>query len=404
MQVKDNQLYLGGIRAADLAREYGTPLYVYEEDTIRARYAELVESIPYPKLRIHYACKANANVEILRLLRECGANAETVSQGEILLALQAGFEPSQILYTCSNITVEELRFVLQSGVTMNLDSLSQLRRCGELRPGSSISIRVNQGIGAGHHVHVITGGPESKFGIDVSQLEEAKSIAERYHLTIIGIHQHIGSNVLDEAILIEAMKALLATAAGLPHLEFVDFGGGLGIPYRPDDRRLNLRAFGQKASALFAAFCRGYGKELTMVLEPGRYLVAEAGTLLATVTDVKRSLHRTFVGIDSGFNHLIRPAMYGAYHPIVNASRVQGQEEVVTVAGNLCEAGDVFARDRTLTRCEEGDILAILNAGAYGFAMSSNYNARPKPAEILVSAGRARLIRARERLEWSSPY
>lgn len=399
MEVKDNQLYLGGIRATDLAQEYGTPLYVYEEDTIRTRYAELVESIPYEKLRIHYACKANANVEILRLLRTLGANVETVSKGEILLAFKAGFAPSQILYTCSNITAEELQFVLQSGIMINLDSLTQLRRCGEFMPGSSVSIRTNQGIGAGHHAHVITGGPESKFGIDVAQLEEAKTIAERYHLTIMGVHQHIGSNILDEAILIEAMRALLVTAAKLPHLEFVDFGGGLGIPYRPDDRRLNIRLFGERASALFADFCHRYGKELTMVLEPGRYLVAEAGTLLATVTDVKRPPHRTFVGIDSGFNHLIRPAMYGAYHPIVNASRVQGKEEVVTVAGNLCETGDMFAKDRKLTVCEEGDVLAILNAGAYGFAMSSNYNARPRPAEVLVSRGHARIIRERERIE-----
>ncbi|MBC7261197.1 MAG: alanine racemase, partial [Chloroflexi bacterium] len=235
MQVKDNQLYLGGIRAADLAREYGTPLYVYEEDTIRARYTELVASIPYGKLKIYYACKANANVEILRLLRALGANVETVSKGEILLALKAGFDPSQILYTCSNITVEELRYVLQSGVTINIDSLTQLTRCGESMPGSSVSLRVNQGIGAGHHAHVITGGPESKFGIDVAQLEKAKAIAAQYHLTIIGVHQHIGSNILDEAILLEAMRALLATAARLPHLEFVDFGGGLGIPYRPND-------------------------------------------------------------------------------------------------------------------------------------------------------------------------
>lgn len=396
MLVKDNQLYLGGIRAVDLAREYGTPLYVYEEDTILTRYTELVESIPYKKLRIHYACKANANVEILKLLRKLGANVETVSKGEILLAFKAGFEPSQILYTCSNITVEELQFALQSGITINLDSLTQLRRWGQLRPGSSVSIRINQGIGAGHHAHVITGGPESKFGIDVSQLEEAKSIAKQYQLTIIGVHQHIGSNVLDEAILIEAMQALLVTATRLPHLELVDFGGGLGIPYRPNERRLDIREFGRMASALFADFCRSYGKELTMILEPGRYLIAEAGTLLAMVTDRKRTPYRTFVGINSGFHHLIRPAMYGAYHPIMNASRVQGQEEVVTVAGNLCEAGDVFAKDRKLTVCEEGDILAILNAGAYGFSMSSNYNARPKPAEVLVSGGQARVIRERE--------
>jgi diaminopimelate decarboxylase len=397
MQVKDNKLRLGEVEAESLAREYGTPLYVYEEEVIRSRFADLVEAIPYRALRIHYACKANANIEILKLLRSLGANAETVSRGEILLAFHAGFSPHQILHTCSNISADELRFVIDSGVVINLDSLGQLRHYGEWNPGTSVSIRINGGIGAGHHPHVITGGPDSKFGIDVSQLDEARALAEEYHLRIVGIHQHIGSNVLDAALLVAAMKAVLGSAATFTGLEFVDFGGGLGVPYRPDEKPLDVRQFGARAAELFDLFCRGYGKELGMVLEPGRYLVAEAGTLLATVTDVKRTPFRTFVGVDTGFNHLVRPAMYGSYHPILNASRADGQEEVVCVAGNLCESGDLLARDRAISECREGDTIAILNAGAYGFSMSSNYNARPRPAEVMVWDGRARLIRPREK-------
>ena len=396
MQIKGNRLFVDGMEACRLAQEFGAPLYVYEEGLVRQRYSDLVRAIPCDGLRIHYACKANTNVEILKVLRDAGANVETVSKGEVLLAFKAGFRPNQIIHTCSNIGAEELRFLIESGITVNLDSLNQIRWWGESNPGSGISMRVNQGIGAGHHAHVITGGPDSKFGIDVLQLEQAGALARRFGLTIRGIHQHIGSNVLDADVLLIAMQALLQTAAGLPDLDFVDIGGGLGVPYRPEDRPLNLRKLGQGISRAFGSVCRDHGKALTLILEPGRYLVAAAGTLLCTVTDVKRTPFKTFVGVDTGFNHLLRPAMYGAYHRIVNASRVRGKQERVTVAGNLCESGDVLARGRPLTSCTEGDVLAILNAGAYGYSMSSHYNSRARPAEVMVSAGQARLIRARE--------
>ncbi len=396
MEVRNNKLCLGGVEAEGLAREYGTPLYVYDEAIIRSRFTTLAAAIPYPRLRLHYACKANGNVEILKLIRELGANAETVSRGEILLAFGAGFAPQQILHTCSNVHPDELRFVVGSGVMVNLDSLGQMRRFGQWNPGASVSVRINGGIGAGHHPHVITGGPDSKFGIDISQLEQVRSLAKEYGLRIAGIHQHIGSNVLDAALLVEAMKPALDSAATFSGLEFVDLGGGLGVPYRPDEKPLDVRQFGTLAARLFEAFGREYGKPLDMVLEPGRYLVAEAGTLLATVTDVKKTPFHEFVGVDTGFNHLIRPAMYGSYHAIVNASCVDGEQEVVWVAGNLCESGDLLARDRALTGCREGDTLAILNAGAYGFSMSSNYNARPRPAEVMVCGGTARVIRPRE--------
>ena len=402
MPVKDNKLLLGGIAAESLARDYGTPLYVYEEDVIKQRYADLSGNIGYRPLEIHYACKANSNVHIMALLRALGADAETVSPGEVSLALRAGFEPRQIIHTCSNMSDRELRFLIEHNILVNLDSLSQVRRYGQfsaaLRPGggAAVSLRINTDLGAGHHPHVITGGPASKFGIHASQLDQAREIAAKHGLRFVGVHQHIGSNVLEAAVLIEAMHALLREAPRFPELEFVDFGGGLGVPYRPEEKPLDMAWLGPQISGLFTDFCQAYGRRLRLILEPGRYLVAEAGTLLASVTECKSTPFATFVGLDTGFNHLVRPAMYGAYHPVVNASRVKGPEETVSIAGNLCESGDVFARERRMTRCREGEVLAILNSGAYGYVMSSNYNARPRPAEVLVHAGQARLIRDRE--------
>lgn len=396
MQVKDNTLQLGGVSAESLARNYGTPLYVYEQDVIEQRYADLNEGIPYRPLQIHYACKANANVYLLALLRARGANIETVSPGEICLAFEAGFAARQVIHTCSNMSEQELRFLVEQQVLVNLDSLSQIQRYGQFRPDAAVSLRINTDLGAGHHPHVITGGPGSKFGIHTSQLEQAKQTAARYGLRIVGIHQHIGSNILEESVWIKAMRALLSVAWSFAELEFVDFGGGLGVPYRPEDRRLDMVSLGHEVSCVFAEFCRAYGRSLKLILEPGRYLMAEAGTLLASVTEIKRTPSHTFVGLDTGFNHLIRPAMYGAYHAVINASQVEGPEEIVSIAGNLCESGDLFARERELTQCREGDVLAILNSGAYGYVMSSNYNARPRPAEVLVGAGLPRLIRPRE--------
>jgi diaminopimelate decarboxylase len=395
-QPGDEPVLLARIPATELADRFGTPLYVYDASVIQRRYAELLESIHYRPLRIHYACKANSNLELLKLVQSLGAGAETVSPGEVDLALRAGFGTAEIIHTCSNMSRQELAYLIELGITVNLDSLTQIRHWGEMAPGTNISIRVNQDIGAGHHAHVVTGGPNSKFGIHVRDLDDALSLAKHYGLRVSGMHQHIGSNILDVATLLKACQALLETAAILPELDFVDLGGGLGIPYRPDELPLDIIALGQGLSQAFDDFCQPHGRPLTLVLEPGRYLVGDAGVLLTSVTDVKRTSGQTFVGVDSGFNHLLRPAMYGAYHPICNASRPQGKREVVTVVGNICESGDVFAHQRALPECREGDLLAILKAGAYGFSMCSEYNCRPRPAEVLVSEGPVRLIRERK--------
>jgi diaminopimelate decarboxylase len=391
--IKNNKLFIGGISAEDLVAEYGSPLYVYDADIIRRQYRALVNYITYPKLKIHYACKANTNVALLKILREEGSNIECVSKGEILAALEAGFTSVEIIYTCSYITKEELQFVIDKNIMINLDSLTQVKRYGELNPGGKISLRLNQGIGAAHHEHNITGGPDSKFGIDISEIDEAKKIAQNYDLKIIGIHQHIGSGILENIMFMKAINKLLETAKQFKDLEFLDFGGGFGIPYNPGDVSLDMSTLGKLITETVEKFVKEYGREIEIKFEPGRFLVGEAGVLLGTVTEIKKSPSHTFVGIDAGFNQLIRPMMYGSYHEIVNASNVKGKEEAVWVVGNICESGDIFGRDRKLTQANEGDIFAILGAGAYGYAMSFPYNARPQPVEILVEGTQSRVIR-----------
>ena len=399
MVVKNNKVWLGRYGAESLVKKYGTPLYVYEADTIKSRYSNLVENIKYSSLKVHYAVKANSNLYLLKLIKKLGAGAETVSLGEVLVSLKAGFKPNQIIYTCSNITKDELKSLIEKGIRVNLDSLSQIKLWGEIRPGSSISLRLNQGIGAGNHNHVITGGPESKFGVDIRQINEVQALARKYKLSINGIQQHIGSGILGEETLLKAMRALLKTAYRFPDLEFIDFGGGFGIPYRPNEKSLDLKHLGPLIVKTLRGFSKDYGRNLTIIFEPGRYLVAEAGTLLVQVTEIKKNPTKTFVGTDSGFNHLIRPAMYGSYHEVVNASRIKGKKVKVSVVGNICESADFFAKDRLLTIPRQGEILAILNAGAYGFSMSSNYDLRPRPAEVLIEGSRTKLIRRREELE-----
>ncbi len=309
MEVKNNWLYLSRNKIKSLAKKYGTPLYVYDVKIIKEHYRELVSNFKYPGIRIHYAVKANTNLQILKLFRELNAGVETVSLGEVLVSEKAGFNPNQIMYTCSNVTQDELKALIRRGIRVNLDSLNQIKAWGEMKPGSSISLRLNQGIGAGDHKHVITGGPESKFGIDISQINRAKTLAKKYGLSIRGIQQHIGSGILDEKIFTDAMEVLLKTARQFPDLEFIDFGGGIGVAYRPTDTPLNLKRLGVSIAKTLKEFEKDYGRRLTFIFEPGRYLVNEAGTLLVTVTDIKRNPSKTFVGVDSGFNHLIRPAM-----------------------------------------------------------------------------------------------
>ena len=379
-----------------IANRYGTPAYVYEEKIFRDRIRRLIASIAYPNTSILYAAKANTNPVIAGIAREEGLGVDVVSCEEIALMLtpKVGFQPRQILYTASNITDEEMIFAAKKGVLLNIDSLSRLSKFGNSYPGERVCVRINPNVGAGHHDHCITGGPESKFGIWYSETDEIKRIAKRFNLCIIGIHQHIGSGILDVEKFLLAMDVLLAVAPEFSNLEFIDFGGGLGVPYKPEDKSLDVERLGREMSNRFRKFCDTYGKKLLLVIEPGRWFVAECGHLLGRVNTIKRNPDgRIFVGLDTGMGHLIRPAMYGSYHPIVNISNPYGEaKENYDIGGPYCESGDIFARERKIPLIKEGDLLSIEIAGAYGYSMSSNYNLRRRPIEVLVTPNNEILI------------
>lgn len=397
--IRNNTLYIGHVKASTIADEYGTPLYVYNSDRIRKNYNSLIKNIRYWKTEIYYACKANYNLTILKILKDLGSGIDAVSPGEVYLVLKAGFSSTKILFTGNNVTDEEMKFVKEHDVLINIDSLSQLKRYGKNYPNSEISVRINPNVGAGHHPHVITGGPKSKFGIYYSRRDEIKRIASHYNLKIVGLHMHIGSGILKPEPFFLGIESLLNTAKGFCDLEFIDIGGGLGIPYKPQEKPLDLKKFGQKLSKIFDSYAKTHGK-VALRLEPGRYLVAGSGVLLTRVNTVKKTQHRIFIGTDTGFNHLIRPILYGAHHEIVVANKAGWEKtQKVDVCGNICESGDFFARNRIMPEIDEGDLLAIMDVGAYGFSMSSNYNFRPRPAEVLVSSNKVKIIRRRETVE-----
>lgn len=384
-----------------IAEEFGTPVFVYEEEKIRNQFQNLKKGISYQPKKILYATKANSNPCLLEILKKEGVGVDAVSVGEIALSLKVGFLPKDILFTGNNITDEEMDFAIEKGVLLNIDSLSRLEKFGKKYSGQKICLRINPDLGAGHHNHCITGGPKSKFGIWYSEVEKIKKIAKNYQLKIIGVHQHIGSQILESNKFLMAMKVLLKVALSFPNLEFIDFGGGFGVPYHPKEKPIDIKKLGKKISQCFSNFCREYGKKLTLIIEPGRYLVAEAGYLLVRVNTSKRNPNgRIFVGVDSGFNHLIRPVMYDSYHQIINISNPKGKLEKVNIVGNLCESGDQFAKERKINQVREGDLLVILTAGAYGFSMASWYNLRPRPAEVLVKSDKTfQLIRKRETIK-----
>lgn len=402
MDIRDNKLHLGGLAAEGLADAFGTPLFVYDEEIIRDRCRAMREAFAPANPDIHYALKANNNPAVLTVLLEEGMSIDAVSPFEIRLSLEVGFPPERILFTGNNTSEEDFAYCLQAGVPVNAGSLLELERYGRLSPGGRISIRLNPDVGAGHHSHVITGGPHSKFGIYHTEKAAIDELLNRYDLTLVGIHSHIGTGILHTKEMMEAMEIILATARGFDALEFIDLGGGFGIPYRPGEQPLPLKELGTAMCEHFAAFAAEYGREVKMKLEPGRFLVAQAGALLMRVTNIHSTPAHTFVGTDSGFNHLLRPALYGAYHEVVNASAVKGEQIQAAVAGNICESGDVFTQGpeglehRAFTRPEPGQVLALLDTGAYGSVFSSNYNLRPRAAEVLVNQGDSRLIRRRE--------
>jgi diaminopimelate decarboxylase len=393
-----------GSDARALARTYGTPLYVYDEDVLLARCRAIRDAIPLPGVEVLYALKANSNPEILRIIQREGLGADAVSLGEVVLAKRCGFSPARISFNGNNIDESELRALMTEGVHLCVDGLSQLERLGRLGHRAAVAIRLNPDIGAGHHGHVITGGPEAKFGIAPDELPQAFEIARKSGLVIDGIQQHIGSGILDVDVFLMAVDALLEAAATIPGLRYVDFGGGIGVPSKPGELAFDVPDLSKRIAPRLARFRERIGREVIYRIEPGRYVVAESGSLLVKVTAIKRTRDHVFVGTDSGFNHLVRPILYGAFHPIENVTNPDGRPEIVRVAGNICESGDLFAIDRPLPEPREDDLLLIRNVGAYGYSMASSYNLRPRPAEVMISSAGHRLIRRRETFEdfWST--
>ena len=391
-----------------LLERFGSPLYVYNEAIFRQRCREMRRLIRYEPFTANYSIKANSNLALLRIAREEGLHADAMSPGEIYALEQAGFKPEQIFFVPNNVSAPELGYALERQICVSLDSLDQLALAGRLSPGLDVAIRINPGLGAGHHAKVITAGKKTKFGINAEQLDEARAIARRHHLRITGVNQHIGSLFMEPPAYLRAARHFFELAAGFPDLEFVDLGGGFGIPYHKLDgeARLDLQELQEGLDLLVSDFVQRYGRPVTVKTEPGRYVVAESGVLLGTVHALKENDGVVYAGTDIGFNVLARPMLYDSWHDIVVYRDGQplaadpDRLQAVTVVGNICESGDILAKNRPLPPLCPGDQLAVLDAVAYGYAMSSNYNNRLRPAEVLIRQdGTAALIRRRETTE-----
>ncbi|MCH2175961.1 MAG: diaminopimelate decarboxylase [Lentisphaeria bacterium] len=378
-----------------LAEQYGTPLYVYDADYVRQRYQDLFKFIKWPKLRVLYAMKANFSTGILKVLKEEGAWLDTVSPGDVILAKKLGFDAKNMLYTANNLTEAEMHQVVETGVLLNIGSLSRLEKFAKAYPGSNVCLRFNPDVVDGGHAKIMTGGDLTKFGILLSDVDKVKEIVNQYNLTVVGIHEHTGSGLTKTDSVYQSMKNLLsiATPENFPHLEFVDFGGGFKVAYHPKEEAVDYHSFGAEITRIFSEFCESYGKQLYMYFEPGKYLVAESGTMLVEVNTVKDNNGRIIAGTNSGFPQLIRPMFYEAYHHIRNLTNLDGTVAKFDICGNICETGDTFATDRDLPEVREGDILAIENAGAYCYVMGGVYNLRPMPPEVMVKDGEAKLVR-----------
>ncbi len=390
MTITDSQL----IHAA---KEFGTPLYVYDADLIKKRYHQLYQWIPYPKLQIYYAMKANYNIHILRLLEKEGACIDAVSPGDVYLALKAGFSPERILFTANKITDAEMHEVQKLGVLFNIGSLSRLKKYAMAYPNSEVCIRFNPDVVAGSHEFIRTGGEATKFGILLGEVDTVVKIAKEHNLKIVGIHEHTGSGIPETVQMQKGMKNILnvINKERFPHLRFVDFGGGFKVNYHPEQGEVDYCVFGLEVTKLFTEFCHGFGRELEMYFEPGKLLVAESGKLLVEVNTLKQNRSKSIAGVNSGFAQLIRPMFYSAYHHIRNLSNPEGKLLIYDIVGNICESGDCFASNRELPEVREGNILIIETAGAYCYAMGSVYNLRAMPAEVLIEGGLFKVIRKR---------
>ncbi len=380
----------------EIAQKYEAPVYVYKADTIIQQYQKLVNAFKPLNTKIKYACKALNNSAILQLLRQQGSGLDTVSINEVWLGLNAGFKPEEIIFTPNCVGFEEIEQAVELGVHINIDNISILEQFGS-KYGHSVPccIRLNPHILAGGNTKISTGHIDSKFGISVYQLRHVLRVVKTHNMYINGLHMHTGSDILDSGVFLQGSEILFDAAKDFTELDFIDFGSGFKVAYKPNDITTDIEELGQSLGKRFTEFCKEYGKDLELWFEPGKFLVSESGYFLVKTNVIKQTTATVFVGVNSGLNHLIRPMLYDSYHHIINLSNIGGKERIYTVVGYICET-DTFAWDRKLNEVQEGDILCFLNAGAYGITMSSNYNARFRPAEVLIYNNEAHLIRKRE--------
>ncbi|MCE2963100.1 MAG: diaminopimelate decarboxylase [Chitinophagales bacterium] len=386
-------------RWIELAEEYGTPLYVYDKKKIEERYGKLTSAFEGKDVRFFYACKALGNINILKAIKNMGCGLDTVSINEVLLGIKVGFEPKNIIYTPNCVAFDEIKEAVDLGVHINIDNISILEQFGNYYQGNyPVIIRFNPHIMAGGNYNISTGHIDSKFGISIHQLRHVLRVVKTLNINVEGVHMHTGSEIKDMQVFLQGLEVLLDIAREFPNLKILDLGSGFKVPYKEDEKETDVQKLRDIISGPIEEFQKERNCKVEVWFEPGKYLVSESGTFLVKTNVIKPTPATVFVGVDSGFNHLIRPMLYGSYHRIDNISNPSGTERIYTIVGNLCET-DTFAWDRMLTEVNEGDILAFHNAGAYCYEMSMNYNARFKPAEVLVSGEKHALIRKRENMD-----
>ncbi|WP_020527336.1 diaminopimelate decarboxylase [Flexithrix dorotheae] len=399
MQLKENQFEIQGLNVPDICKEFGTPLYVYDAQKIKQQVENLKKAFSGINLKIKYASKALTNISILKLIKSYGCEVDVVSMNEAKMAFLAGYKSNEILFTPSGVSFEEIEEAVEKGLMINIDSIPLLEKFGQ-QYGSSIPccFRVNPHIQAGGNFKIQTGHKDSKFGISILQMDEVNAIISKYNIQLVGLHMHTGSDIKEFEAFIQGAELMFNLAKNHPNLKFIDFGSGFKVPYKKDEEGTDIFALGKLLKESYDKFTEEYGRAVEIWFEPGKYLVSECGHFFAPANIVKQGPTSAFVGLDSGLNHLIRPMMYDAYHEIFNVSNPNGELKRYNVVGYICET-DNFGWDRELNEVRPGDIIGLKNAGAYCFSMSSNYNSRVRPAEVLVINGEAKLIRERETFE-----
>jgi diaminopimelate decarboxylase len=399
MELSNGAYTIQGHNLLDLADTFGTPLYVYDGEKIAHQIKTLRNAFSGTDIKVKYAAKALTNISILKLIRKYGADVEVVSLGEAHIAMKAGFKPTEIVFTPSGVDFSEIVEAVDLGLAVNIDNLSTLQKFGErFKNTYPCGLRLNPHIMAGGNYKISTGHSNSKFGISIYQFQQIMEIVQRHSVQVKGLHIHTGSEIAETDVFIKMAEILFGMAGDFPNLSFIDFGSGFKVAYKEGDMVTNVYDLGLKLSKAFNDFCQRYGRKLEMWIEPGKYVVSEAGVFLVKTNIVKPTPSVTFVGVNSGLNHLVRPMMYDAYHHIVNVSNPTGSQKIYTVVGYICET-DTFGSERKIHEVREGDVLAIKNAGAYCFSMASNYNSRLKPAEVLIVNKEAKLIRERETID-----